>query len=104
MDVNGTADAVSPETIASINGQIVSWLSRYLAGLTRMELTQIDINARFDRFGIDSYQGVVMTYELGEWLGSDIDPAEAFNHPSVSALAAFLAADPRIQAAMAARS
>ena len=79
---------------------IVDWLKRYISNLTEIGVSEIDVHSAFDRYGFDSYQGVVMTFELGEWLGVDIDPSDTFDHPSIAELADFLTSDPRIQAAL----
>jgi acyl carrier protein len=72
--------------------RIVQWLKSYLADLTGIDAREIDIKSTFDRFGLDSYQGVVMAHELAEWLSSPVDPTDVFDHPSISELAAFLSA------------
>lgn len=86
-----------------VKQRITAWLINYLANLTEIPEADIDIHSGFDRYGFDSYQGVVMTYELGEWLGSELDPSDTFDHPSVSELAAFLAEDPRHRSALLSR-
>ncbi len=77
---------------------IVMWLTDYISKLTEIDSAEIDIHSTFNCYGFDSYQGVVMTYELGAWLGADLDPSNTFDHPSISDLANFLAADPKIRA------
>lgn len=98
--VVAAVDSIVPVSDASerARGQIAEWLTKYLADLTNLAMNEIAPDGTFDRYGIDSYQGVVMMYELGEWLGKEIEPYTAFEHPSVSALSTYLALDASIQA------
>jgi len=83
--------------------QIVAWLKDYLADLTGLGSTEIDVDCTFDRYGIDSYQGAVIMCELSEWLGREIDAADIFEHPSIADLASFLSAIAEIRLVLQAR-
>lgn len=72
--------------------QISEWLANYLAKVLKIERSEIDIDARFDRYSIDSLMLVVMTEDLESWLGGSIDPTTPFEHPTIRGLADYLAA------------
>src|SRR3569833_173718 len=59
--------------VETVKQKISGWLINYLANLTEIPVGDIDIHSGFDRYGFDSYQGVVMTNELGERLRSVFD-------------------------------
>jgi|ERR1051325_11187128 acyl carrier protein len=92
--------SIATDTGDEVKRQLIDWMKKYLADLSGIEVADIDIHSTFDRYGIDSYQGVVITHELGLWLGRQIDASDAFEHPSIHELAEFLAADPAIRAAV----
>ena len=80
--------------------RIKIWLAGYISNLTEIPDKDIDMHAAFDCYGFDSYQGVVMTCELGEWLGLDLDPSDVFDHPSIHELAEYLVTQPKIRSAL----
>jgi acyl carrier protein len=93
------ATALPADETELVMQSIVNWLKAYLSDL--LELRPEDVNERttFDRFGLDSSALVGMLGDLGEWLGVELDPAAAYDEPSIAQLACFLAADERVYAA-----
>jgi acyl carrier protein len=71
--------------------QIRHWLAEHLAELLGVNEAQIDIDADFDSFGLDSAAAVAMTGELEEVLGCDIDPSVAYDHRTIRQLSSHLA-------------
>ncbi|WP_394821447.1 acyl carrier protein [Pendulispora albinea] len=84
----------------SPHGVIADWIVGYIATTLDVEQSRIDRQAPFKRLGLDSSVAVAMTGELGEWLGIEVDPAAPYDHPTIEKLAAMLAAQPRVQAAL----
>jgi acyl carrier protein len=74
-----------------------------LAELLGLPQSAVDSSARFERHGLDSAALVGMTGELADWLGCDVEPAAAYEYPSVDALAAALASRETVQLAYSAR-
>jgi acyl carrier protein len=85
---------------AELLGQsIVTWLKAYLSDLLELSPEEVNEHTTFDRFGLDSSALVGMVGDLGEWLGVELDPAAAYDEPSIARLASFLAADERVYTA-----
>ncbi|MEK6317673.1 MULTISPECIES: acyl carrier protein [Burkholderia] len=72
--------------------RIVQWLREYIADILRLPVEKIEVDASFQQLGLDSSAAVGMTGDLADWLGVEIDPAAAYDHPSIGALAGMLAA------------
>jgi acyl carrier protein len=88
---------------AAIEREIASWMREYLAELLGMPLDEIDEATSFERYGLDSLASVGMIGDLEEWLGSELDPVLASEHPSIRTLARALAADERLRLTLAQR-
>ena len=75
---------------------IARWCQSYIADLLELPAEAIDLDADFDRLGIDSAIAVSLLIEVEERYGIDL-PAEAlFDNPNLNAVAAYLHAnDPR---------
>ncbi|MEN2978086.1 acyl carrier protein [Tistrella bauzanensis] len=71
---------------------IEAWLVAYLADRLGHDPAEIRRNVRFERMGVDSLAVVSMTGELEEWLGVKVEPTTAYDNPTISDLAAALAA------------
>lgn len=70
--------------------EIEDWLIAYLAQLLEIEPSKIDPRLSFDEYGLDSSSAVVLTGDLQEWLGRDLDPTLLFDYPTIEALAQYL--------------
>lgn len=71
--------------------EIQTWLVDYLAGELEIDKTAVDIDLSFDRLGVSSLTAVVMSGALESWLGRSVDPTAPYDHPTIGALATFLA-------------
>jgi acyl carrier protein len=71
--------------------EIVVWLVEYLAKELKVESAALPKDEPLTNLGISSRQAVMLTGELEEWLGAPVDPAVAWEHPTVNALAQALA-------------
>jgi acyl carrier protein len=80
--------------------RITAWLSDYLAELLALQPGEIDVEQSFARYGLDSSAAVGMTGDLGTWLSVDIDPAAAYDYPTIASLSGYLAKDPRVLASL----
>jgi acyl carrier protein len=70
---------------------IQDWLVRYLAGVLDMEPDDIGVTTPFSRFGLDSAATIILTGDLIEWLGCQIESDTVYQYPTVRSLARFLA-------------
>lgn len=71
--------------------EIGDWLAEYVGELLTVPVSDIDRDATFDSFGIDSATAIGITGELQEWLGISIDPDVAYEHPTIRSLGRHLA-------------
>lgn len=71
--------------------QIADWCAQYLARMLERAPDTIDMDAPFPRIGLDSAMVIYFVTDLEEWLGIELWPEVAFQHPSVSQLSAWLA-------------
>ncbi len=70
---------------------IEDWLVAYLSGLLRVSVDKISTRVSFSRYGLDSSASILMSSELGDWLGREIDPTINYSYPTVETLARHLA-------------
>ena len=71
--------------------KIHDWLISYLADLLDMEPDEIGTTTPFSRYGLDSSSTVILTGDLMEWLGCQIEPDTVYQYPTIQSLARFLA-------------
>ena len=71
--------------------EIEDWLVSYLSETLEIEQDEIDPNVSFNEYGLDSSSAIVLTGDLQEWLGQDLDPTLLFDYPTIEALADYLA-------------
>jgi polyketide synthase 13 len=67
--------------------EIETWLVQYLAGELKIPAADLARDEPLTNFGLSSRQAVMLTGEVEEWLGKPVDPAIAWEHPTVNALA-----------------
>ncbi|WP_084161320.1 type I polyketide synthase [Nocardia sp. BMG51109] len=79
-DISEPAEPTHAEDIAD-------WLARAVARVTGLETTTIDRDRSLAEFGLGSRALVELIAELSDHLGTDIDPALVFEHPTVAAIA-----------------
>ena len=77
---------VSQKNVEEIQTWIISWLSKEL----KIDTKEIDIEEPFVNLGLSSRQAVLLTGELEDWLGFEIDPALAWEYPTIKQLAEYL--------------
>jgi len=70
----------------SIN-EIETWLVQYLSGELKVPVSDLPRDEPLTNLGLSSRQAVMLTGEIEEWLGKPVDPALAWEHPTVNALA-----------------
>lgn len=66
--------------------EIQEWLLNYMTDELNLNLDEIDLQANFSEFGLDSSTAVILTGDLGEWLGYDLDPTLLLDYPNLKAL------------------
>jgi acyl carrier protein len=68
--------------------QIAAWMTAYLAEKLKVDPSRVDPRRTFVELGIDSLAAVVMTGDLSEWVGFDVEPSQLFEFPTVEQLSA----------------
>lgn len=67
--------------------QITDWLIDYLAKKRELDPGTITPETAFAELGLDSLGHVIMTEDIGLWLGQDIDPHSAYEQETILAFA-----------------
>ncbi len=70
--------------------EIEKWISDYLIDVLELEEDTLDSNAHFNTFGIDSITMVEVSYEVGEWLGIEIDAKSLYKYPTIAKVSNYL--------------
>lgn len=71
--------------------RVVDWMVQHIGSVLDMPKDNFPIEDRFDAYGLDSIEAVIMAGLLEEEFGVPIDPMDLFQNPSVAKFAAFLA-------------
>lgn len=74
---------------------IRAWLMAYLVDELELAPEEVDPDADFASFGIDSSNAVVLTGDLEDWLGVEVDPTLLVDFTTIAAVSAYLAGDER---------
>lgn len=91
--------ASSPESIAAQHqrevvqqaGEIQQWIVNWLAKHLKMSPASIEADTSFADYGIDSVIAVDLSFELGGWLGVELEATILWNFPTITALSEYLA-------------
>ena len=65
-----------------------AWMSEYIARHLSIDGAAVDTAARFDSFGLDSVEAVVMAGVMEEQFGVAVEPSLLLEYPSVDLFAA----------------
>ena len=71
---------------------IKDWLLAYVAKELQVAPDALDPDQRLFDLGLTSRQSVLLAGDLEDWLGVEISPDLTWDHPTINALAAHLAA------------
>ncbi|MGK7894453.1 MAG: amino acid adenylation domain-containing protein, partial [Xenococcus sp. (in: cyanobacteria)] len=70
--------------------EIQVWLIDYLAQELEIEPEAIDITVPFERYGLDSSAAIVLTGDLEDWLGCELEPELLFDYQSIAELTEYI--------------
>ncbi|WP_016949102.1 acyl carrier protein [Anabaena sp. PCC 7108] len=82
---------VSEQSDKLTSQEISNWLVSYISDLLEIEPEEIDLQNTFARYGLDSSSAVMLTGDLQDWLGKDIEPTIMYDYPTIADLAEHLA-------------
>ncbi len=88
-----STDSRAPTAPAAAVARVQNWLIDYLARVLEVDPGQIDLRRPFAEYGLDSLAAITLSGELERWLGRDLSPTLAWDHPNIEALARYLAAE-----------
>jgi acyl carrier protein len=88
---DGTASGDSAGSRKRTAGDIEEWLVSYLSKLLGMPPDRVSTRISFSRYGLDSSASILLTSELSDWLGREIDPTINYSYPTIASLAKHLA-------------
>lgn len=84
----GSTDSVqSTDPAGRSVEEIRNWLVAYVANLLGLPEGEIDPETSFDDHGLDSIAAVAVAAELGQWLGKEIDLADATEEVTIASVA-----------------
>jgi acyl carrier protein len=83
--------SLQSETRMATEAQIRVWCVEYLRDTFKLPPDQVDMNAKFARFGMDSAMAVDFALALEEWLQIEILADAVYEYPTVNELAHYLA-------------
>ncbi len=71
--------------------EILNWLIRWVAKEVKVDPAQIDVDEPFVNFGLTSRQAVLLSGDLEDWLGVELEPSLVWDFPTINTLSAHLA-------------
>ncbi|MEH2323165.1 MAG: acyl carrier protein [Nostoc sp.] len=78
------------ESLKVSTTEIKEWLISYLADLLEIEPEQVNVETTFARYGLDSSVAVVLTGDLADWLGKELELRLVWDYPTIASLAQHL--------------
>jgi acyl carrier protein len=70
--------------------EIKHWLMVAVATALKTSVDEVDTNAPFASFGLDSLAAVELSSDLGDWLGERISPTVVWDYPTIEDLSRHL--------------
>ncbi|GAB2923771.1 acyl carrier protein [Paraburkholderia jirisanensis] len=74
------------KSVTTASTTIQTWLVKYLADLLQLQETEVNLDRKFARFGLDSASIAAMAGELTDWLGVEVDPLLLYSHSTIRLL------------------
>jgi acyl carrier protein len=71
--------------------EIRTWLVSAVAAMIRLDPQDIGLEEPFDAFGLVSRDAVMLSGDLGDWLGRRLPPTLLYDYPNIEALVRHLA-------------
>src|SRR5579884_2780307 len=71
--------------------ELIDWIGAWICRELKLEPAQLEPEATFVRYGMDSVHAIMLIGDLEERLGCRLSPTLAWDHPTIEALAGYLA-------------
>lgn len=85
---------MTPNPMLNDRDALERWIAELVASAVDLEPASIDVEARLDRYGIDSAAAIGLTDELEQQLGVPLDPTLLYEYPTIRSLSGFLTGAP----------
>jgi acyl carrier protein len=92
-------DGRSPLTGETAVVHIRAWLFTEVAELLSIAPAALDAQEPLSNYGLSSMTGMMLSGDIEDWLGLKLDPAVAWEHPTIEALAHYLSKELKAQQA-----
>jgi acyl carrier protein len=70
--------------------EIETWLINALSESLGIDSEQIETDVSWESYGLDSSTAVVLSGDLQEWLGCELDPTIFFDYPNIEEMTKYL--------------
>jgi len=81
---------------------IKSWLVSEVSELLSVDAQTVSVYESLGDYGLSSMTGVILSGNIEEWLGIKLDPAVAWDYPTIESLATYLVDEVKSQTVAAA--
>lgn len=69
---------------------VTRWLTEKVGQRLGVPAEKIDTTRYFDEFGLDSTEALVLSGELEQWLGFELETTALWYHPTIAELAVYI--------------
>lgn len=76
---------------------IKSWLVSEIGELLSVDARDLSVYEPLGNYGLSSMTGVILSGNIEEWLGIKLDPAVAWDYPTIALLSGYLAEEVKSQ-------
>ena len=77
-----------PVNLPLAEDELKEWMKTFILGVLTLDHATFNTADRFDSYGLDSVEAVVMAGVMEEEFGVCLDPALLFRYPSIDSFAA----------------
>lgn len=70
--------------------EVQEWLVEKVAGRLGVTIGEVDVERYFDEFDLDSTEALVLSGELENWLGFELESTALWYHPTIADLSAWI--------------
>lgn len=81
---SATHEDLSPQDVKE-------WLVKKIAFKLEIAEKEVDVHQFFDDFALDSTEALVLSGELENWLGFELETTALWYHPTISELSEYIA-------------
>ncbi|AWB82778.1 polyketide synthase [Corynebacterium yudongzhengii] len=87
MTVRPGAESAAEDSSPMTEEKLSEWLRRWVAERVELEIDEISVDTPMERFGLSSRDAVILSGELENLLGEQLDATIAYEYPTIAALA-----------------